>query len=84
MNKKMCTPRDNRVSQANLDKKGGLVLLTPLNRYYLQRGNVAGAPDTIRTCDLWIRNPLLYPTELRGHILRNLSCSPIGKDMYLF
>ena len=24
--------------------------------------------DTIRTCDLRIRSPLLYPAELRGHI----------------
>ena len=23
--------------------------------------------DTIRTCDLRIRSPLLYPAELRGH-----------------
>ncbi len=26
---------------------------------------VAGAPDTIRTCDLRFRKPLLYPAELR-------------------
>jgi hypothetical protein len=26
-----------------------------------------GAPDTIRTCDLGLRSPLLYPTELRAH-----------------
>ena len=25
-------------------------------------------PGTIRTCDLRIRNPLLYPTELRGRV----------------
>ena len=24
-----------------------------------------GAPGRIRTCDLWIRNPTLYPAELR-------------------
>ena len=24
-----------------------------------------GAPDRIRTCDLWLRRPALYPTELR-------------------
>src|SRR6218665_3196146 len=24
-----------------------------------------GAPDRIRTCDLWNRNPTLYPAELR-------------------
>ena len=26
-----------------------------------------GAPDTARTCDLRIRSPLLYPTELQAH-----------------
>ena len=26
-----------------------------------------GAPDRTRTCDLRIRNPLLYPTELQAH-----------------
>ena len=25
-----------------------------------------GAPDRIRTCDLWLRRPTLYPTELRA------------------
>ena len=27
---------------------------------------VNGAPDRIRTCDLWLRRPTLYPTELRA------------------
>ena len=26
------------------------------------------APDWIRTSDRRIRNPLLYPTELQGHV----------------
>ncbi len=26
-----------------------------------------GAPETIRTSDLWLRRPTLYPTELRAH-----------------
>jgi hypothetical protein len=26
-----------------------------------------GAPGRIRTCDLWIRSPALYPAELRAH-----------------
>ena len=26
-----------------------------------------GAPDRSRTCDLWLRKPTLYPTELRAH-----------------
>lgn len=29
--------------------------------------NGNGAPDRIRTCDLWNRNPTLYPAELRVH-----------------
>ncbi len=27
---------------------------------------VFGAPDRIRTCDLWLRRPTLYPSELRA------------------
>src|SRR5512134_3350851 len=27
----------------------------------------SGAPDRSRTCDLWLRKPTLYPTELRAH-----------------
>ena len=26
-----------------------------------------GTPDRIRTCDLRLRRPLLYPAELRAH-----------------
>lgn len=47
-----------------------------------------GAPDTIRTCDLWIRNPLLYPAELRGHYLwddtLNVDCFACGCQEYSF
>ena len=28
---------------------------------------INGAPGRIRTCDLRIRSPLLYPTELQAH-----------------
>src|SRR5205085_11602445 len=27
-----------------------------------------GAPDKIRTCDLWLRRPTLYPAELRVRV----------------
>src|SRR5688500_7574586 len=27
---------------------------------------LVGAPDRIRTCDLWLRRPTLYPAELRA------------------
>jgi hypothetical protein len=30
-----------------------------------------GAPDRIRTCDLRLRSPLLYPAELPGRTLDN-------------
>ena len=29
-----------------------------------------GAPGEIRTHDLWLRRPTLYPTELRAHITK--------------
>src|SRR6516165_5022493 len=29
----------------------------------------AGGPDRIRTCDLRFRKPLLYPAELRDHVI---------------
>ena len=39
-----------------------------------------GAPCRIRTCDLGIRSPLLYPTELMARFLACLSrhCTPIA------
>ncbi len=35
-----------------------------------RRDGSSGAPDRSRTCDLWLRKPTLYPTELRAHALR--------------
>ncbi len=32
-------------------------------------------PGRIRTCDLRIRNPLLYPTELRAHKFKVNKCT---------
>ncbi len=29
-----------------------------------------GAPDRSRTCDPWLRKPILYPTELRARDLK--------------
>lgn len=31
------------------------------------RKNLNGLPSTIRTCDLRLRRPLLYPAELQAH-----------------
>ena len=28
-----------------------------------------GAPDRNRTCNPWIRSPILYPIELRAHTI---------------
>ena len=30
-----------------------------------------GAPDRNRTCNPWIRSPILYPIELRAHTIVN-------------
>ena len=40
----------------------------------------AGAPDRIRTCDLWLRRPTLYPAELRvqNSLLRQQARAPAG------
>ncbi len=35
----------------------------------------AGAPDRSRTCDLWLRKPTLYPTELRARTLYFTPCT---------
>ncbi len=32
------------------------------------QNKVNGTPDRIRTCDLWLRKPTLYPAKLRVHI----------------
>src|SRR5690606_18955674 len=34
-----------------------------------------GTPGRTRTCDQWIRNPLLYPTELRAQNIRETAGS---------
>ena len=41
--------------------------------------HIANAPGRIRTCDLRIRNPLLYPAELRGQ-----ACLPAFGDLDQF
>src|ERR1700710_2217920 len=41
-----------------------------------------GAPDRSRTCDLWLRKPTLYPTELRApsiHFTHRSRCSPFSR-----
>lgn len=35
-----------------------------VTHYKLSR-KFSGAPDRTRTCGLWVRNPTLYPAELR-------------------
>jgi hypothetical protein len=38
-----------------------------------------GAPGRIRTCDHWLRSPLLYPAELQG---QNVSSGPAYCDRF--
>ena len=49
---------------------------TPLARQQLRTAaeNEAGAPDTIRTCDLCLRRATLYPAELRVRIAGGGGC----------
>ena len=39
-----------------------------------------GAPDRIRTCDLWLRRPALYPTELRARAAATYSMPATGAN----
>ena len=41
---------------------------TPAGAPRVQGRSPAGAPDRTRTCGLRIRNPLLYPAELRAPV----------------
>lgn len=41
------------------------------NAAFRKDPNGDGAPDRIRTCDLWLRRPVLYPTELQAHSTLN-------------
>src|SRR5690349_4782914 len=38
-----------------------------------------GAPDRIRTCDPWLRKPILYPTELRARRSLIIPASAFGR-----
>jgi hypothetical protein len=40
------------------------------NRIVNIENTLSTTPDRIRTCDLRIRNPLLYPAELRAHLTK--------------
>ena len=37
-----------------------------------------GAPDRTRTCDLWVRNPTLYPLSYRRASGQDNACRPLG------
>jgi len=51
----------NRISPLNRLPAQGMVFIAA--EWSLR----IGAPDRSRTCDLWLRKPTLYPTELRAH-----------------
>ena len=38
--------------------------------------NFGGAPGAIRTRDLWLRKPTLYPAELRAHVTSLIIAKP--------
>src|ERR1041384_2077274 len=38
----------------------------PASTATLSNATTSGAPGRIRTCDLWLRRPTLYPAELRA------------------
>ncbi len=41
--------------------------------------NLIGAPDRNRTCNPWIRSPILYPIELRAHSVSKKNSRSFGK-----
>ena len=61
-----CLCRINRLQRKDNRKEQRAV--RPLSQRYhavwVMRGELLGAPSRIRTCDLRLRRPLLYPTEL--------------------
>ena len=40
-------------------------------------GEINGAPERIRTSDLWFRRPTLYPTELQARAGLSVSSCPL-------
>ena len=65
-------PLDKRWSNAGIGV-GCLCFTRPVCRWRkVEEGiifwELNGAPDRIRTCDLWFRRPTLYPAELRAHL----------------
>ena len=61
---------DGTRTHDHLDHNQGLCQLSYIHHHDTLGFNAGGAPGRTRTCDLWIRSPLLYPAELRAH------CSP--------
>ena len=59
-------------SHVNLNKKGATISRNPLI--------FNGALGEIRTPDLRIRSPLLYPAELQARIVKGLDCAAIWDD----
>jgi len=56
---------ENLALQGGLDRSG-LDCIGQVNHTSAVNNAVSNTPGRIRTCDLRIRNPLLYPTELRA------------------
>ncbi len=44
-----------------------MLRMQPNKKPMTSMGSLFGVPDRIRTYDLWLRKPTLYPAELRVH-----------------
>ena len=58
--------RDGRALDADVESFSQLPGFNPGTGKRNVQPLVNGAPDRSRTCDLWLRKPTLYPTELRA------------------
>ena len=64
---------DGTRTHDHLDHNQGLCQLSYIHRHYCV---LVGAPGRARTCDLRIRNPLLYPAELRARRMQTFCLDP--------
>lgn len=61
-------PRERGIGEPVAVKWGGLALEALAARFRGGKSRLQSTPGRIRTYDRRIRNPMLYPTELRGHV----------------
>ena len=58
-----------RSSQEETQKPGKDSGFRLIARDHETSKKASNTPDRIRTCDLWFRKPMLYPTELRAQVV---------------